>query len=247
MNTYYGSLCSLFYDLDKPKASNEEIDFYMNFTNKKHEILEPMCGSGRVLLEFSNSDYNIEGFDISKEMLNLCQQKLDNNMLHAKIFQGTFETFNTSKFYDFIFIAASSICLLKGLKDLVMALNFVKTHLKKNGVFVFGIETLENSEDFIDNPIRIAKDEKRQVTLTTKKANFDRKLSILRFNSIYDLIENGKTIETQTEIFEIKLYDSIEFDEILTSNGFVIKNKYSNYNFDKFQFGDKLCIYEIGL
>ena len=46
----YQQLCSEFYDADKKYASSEEVDFYQKFFNKDDLILEPMCGSGRLLI-----------------------------------------------------------------------------------------------------------------------------------------------------------------------------------------------------
>jgi hypothetical protein len=60
-NTYfYGKLCSLFYDIDKPSANQKELQFYLSFANKNMNVLEPMCGSGRYLISFIEKGHNRE-------------------------------------------------------------------------------------------------------------------------------------------------------------------------------------------
>jgi len=50
----YGSLCTEFYDLDKPSAPADALAFYVERARKAGgRVLEPMCGSGRFLLPMS--------------------------------------------------------------------------------------------------------------------------------------------------------------------------------------------------
>jgi hypothetical protein len=47
----YGSLCTEFYDLDKPNAPRDALDFYaLKARAAGGRVLEPMCGSGRFLV-----------------------------------------------------------------------------------------------------------------------------------------------------------------------------------------------------
>jgi hypothetical protein len=43
----YQELCTQFYDLDKPSASKEALDFYLHYADSANgPIFEPMCGTG---------------------------------------------------------------------------------------------------------------------------------------------------------------------------------------------------------
>jgi hypothetical protein len=47
----YQGLCSQFYDLDKPEAPPDEVDFYADaIAAADGQALEAMCGSGRLLI-----------------------------------------------------------------------------------------------------------------------------------------------------------------------------------------------------
>ena len=44
----YLSLCSQYYELDKPDAPHDALEFYLKYVkNTDGPILEPMCGTGR--------------------------------------------------------------------------------------------------------------------------------------------------------------------------------------------------------
>lgn len=48
----YKKLCAEFYDLDKPTATKDDLDFYLQYCQPGVTILEAMSGTGRFLLPF---------------------------------------------------------------------------------------------------------------------------------------------------------------------------------------------------
>jgi len=240
---FYGSLCSLFYDLDKPAAPKNEVDFYLSFAKQNYKILEPMCGSGRVLLNFAKLNFDIEGFDISAEMLSRCKQALLKTGNNNKLMQASFKTYNSLHKFDYVFIASSSICLLTKDDELLQALKLIYELLKKGGIFVFGIETLQDMLKIKKEPqIRQACKDKSMVKLTIDKPIF-KEVNVVSYLSRYKLFENGKLIETQEEDFFIKYHNPHEFDILLSELGFKILHKYSDYNLAVFKGHEDMCLY----
>jgi SAM-dependent methyltransferase len=100
-DSFYGKLCSWFYEIDKPSSNEEELQFYLSYANKNMNILEPMCGSGRFLAVFIEKGFNIDGFDLSKEMFNRCVAKIEKiknkntNILHC----CSFKNYSSNKKY----------------------------------------------------------------------------------------------------------------------------------------------------
>jgi ubiquinone/menaquinone biosynthesis C-methylase UbiE len=71
---YYGELCTKVYESDKSLEGEKELAFYLSFVkDKTMKVLEPMCGNGRMLIPFMEKGVDIEGFDISEEMLKVCK------------------------------------------------------------------------------------------------------------------------------------------------------------------------------
>ena len=69
MRNYPGKLSTIFYDITHPFPPEDELQFYLSYAKDDMKILEPMCGTGRFLVEFLKNGYDIDGFDISPAML----------------------------------------------------------------------------------------------------------------------------------------------------------------------------------
>jgi hypothetical protein len=63
MNSYK-TLCTEFYDIDKPNAPKEALNFYLHYVEQANgRILEPMSRSGRFLIPLLERQYDIDGLD----------------------------------------------------------------------------------------------------------------------------------------------------------------------------------------
>src|SRR5438309_6210811 len=118
----YLSLCTEFFDLDKPKASTAEYAFFHYYVAKSAgPILEPMCGTGRYLIPFLEEGFNVEGFDASPFMLKRLQTKCAQKNLTPHVWEQFLEGVpatllrqgfvGQAKQYNLIFIPDSSFCL----------------------------------------------------------------------------------------------------------------------------------------
>jgi hypothetical protein len=55
----YNSLCTRFYDFDKPTAPTDVLSFYLEYAkNASGAVFEPICGTGRFLLSMRNTSTN---------------------------------------------------------------------------------------------------------------------------------------------------------------------------------------------
>ncbi|WP_430701312.1 class I SAM-dependent methyltransferase [Paenibacillus tundrae] len=82
------------YEVDKSIAEGKELDFYLSFADREDiRVLEPMCGNGRMLIPFMQRGINIEGFDISEDMLKVCREKGNALNLIPQVFFHKIEEF----------------------------------------------------------------------------------------------------------------------------------------------------------
>ena len=69
----YGPLCQQFYDADKPRPDDAELAWYLDrLPRDAGPVLEPMCGSGRLLLPLAERGFAMHGVDTSAAMLAAC-------------------------------------------------------------------------------------------------------------------------------------------------------------------------------
>ncbi|WP_411170603.1 class I SAM-dependent methyltransferase [Clostridium sp. MB05] len=255
---YYGDLCSLFYDIHKPEAPKDELDFLLSFANENMKILEPMCGSGRFLIPFLKKGFDIDGFDLSKDMIKRCREKLLSNNLSTGIGLCDFTTFNHSKEkYDLIFIASISFSLLTNRRDINNALEMMKNSLKSSGKIVLGVATdinYRNNKSYADEYKFETDDfkERKRVEkgsfeiLLKEKSAYNPYQQIMYLPGVYELYINSEYIRSEHEDFYLRLYKPNELDEIVEKCGLKIVNKYTNFNKSDFDFqGAEEIFYEL--
>lgn len=227
MNRTYQSLCSQFYELDKPTVSDEILQCYLSYAKDlKGPILEPMCGTGRFLIPFLEKGFKIEGFDSSPHMLDICQKKCEAKGLKPLLKEASFETFSSDHTYDLIFIPSGSFGLLTSIEDVNSALKVISDSLREGGKFVFEIETLKALSDSQNSwKERFVKKGVSKIILKTK-ANFDPISKIETTVCHYELWEDGKKKLTETEDFKVKLYNFNEIEPLLIQNNLKVLGKW---------------------
>lgn len=221
MNEYYGELCTQIYEKDKSIADGKELEFFLSFvTDKKMKVLEPMCGNGRMLIPFMEKGIDIEGFDISEEMLRVCKLKGQNLNLNPNIYYGKIEEFKNGKNYDLILIPFGSFSLLPD-ELAKKSLANMKAILKENGKLLLTVMTntgtvkeipewIETNRHYLDS----------NEIIEYKKVNYDRASKMLNTKLKYQLVKDGEIEKSEIMDFPIRLYESGEFENILKTNGF---------------------------
>lgn len=221
MEEYYGELCTQIYETNKSIAGEKELEFYLSFVGGNDmQVLEPMCGNGRMLIPFLERGIDIEGFDISEEMLSLCRKKGRNLKLEPNIFHCRLEEFKSSKKYDLVIIPFGSFSLLPD--ELVeRSLSNMRSVLKEDGKILLTVmankDPIKEISDWAEtNRHSIGENE----IIEYKKLHFDRKNKMLNTKLKYHLVKNGELEKEEIMNFPVRLYEPGEFENVLTANGF---------------------------
>lgn len=238
---FYGNLCSWFYDIEKPIPNHDELEFYLSFVNNSMKILEPMCGSGRFLAKFIEKGFKIDGFDISKEMLEKCNKKIEKiGRINKDIILSccNFDEFKTNKEYDFIFIPSGSFSLITKQKDIIENLKILDQLCKSGGIIIIDLLIHENigenivQEHYSKN--RTVKENNIEITLFKKIVKIDEIENIEYSMFKYELCDNGTFVKEEEEKFNVKFYKHAEFEKYIKCTSLKIKNKYINYEKEKY-------------
>ena len=75
---YHGMMAQT-WDLFRGDTSKwEDRNFYLEIIRESGQpVLDVGCGTGRLLLDYLSQGVDVDGVDLSPEMLNLCRQKAD--------------------------------------------------------------------------------------------------------------------------------------------------------------------------
>ncbi|MBD3920426.1 class I SAM-dependent methyltransferase [Paenibacillus sp. PR3] len=223
MNSYYGELCTKLYEVDKSIAAGKELEFYLSYAdrdNSTFRVLEPMCGNGRMLIPFMLNGIQIEGFDISEDMLKACREKSERLNLMPHLTLQKIEEFVSPHRYDLIMIPFGSFSLLP--TDLVgPSLANMKAVLADQGKLL--LTTMMKYDGIVEIPEW--KETGRteidgECIVTYRKVQYDMEQSMLLTQLKYELVVNGQVVQTELMDFPLRLYNDGEFEALLEENGF---------------------------
>jgi SAM-dependent methyltransferase len=228
----YQNISTQFYELAKTaENADAEITFYEAYAAQASgPILEPMCGSGRILLPLLARGYAIEGFDASASMLAVLQKKhATQSQDLAPVWQQFLQNFGNGKKYALIIIPFGSFGLVLKADEALSALNTLRNHLAPGGKLIVEIDTVYSShgpQDVVRSATLCRSD---GATINVRALiKYDSQTQLFTSHSCYALRHAGVVI-TEEEYFEQYLYTADEFDVLVHTAGFMVVNKYANY------------------
>lgn len=239
-STPYKALCTEFYELDKPFAPKDALEWYLEYAREANgSILEPMCGTGRFLIPLLEEGYSLSGFDYSSHMLDVCRRKCTLKNLKPTLAEATFETFSSHELYNLIFISSSSFCLLIDLKQATQALNFIASQLAPGGKFVFEVETtavVSQSESCWKGGW-VNREDGSKIVINTL-SSFDELSRIKTILCCYEAWEKNYITQTEVEDFRLKLYEPWEIEQLLAQENLKIIEKWQAEPYIKVEASD---------
>jgi len=134
---YYGMMAQT-WDLFRGDTSNwEDRSFYLDMIRESGQpVLDVGCGTGRLLVDYLSQGVDIDGVDISPEMLTLCRQKAEELGLKVTVYEGDMETMGLPRQYRTILVPSSSFQLVLGPARAFTAIVNLHNHLLPSGSLV---------------------------------------------------------------------------------------------------------------
>ena len=216
----------LMYDLDYEKIYKFIREVLGKKSLEPELILEMACGTGG-LTEKLARDYKIHAFDLSDDMLSVCENKIRSKNL--KLFKQNMVGFSAPASYDAIFSVGDSLNYLTDEKDFEAAIKSSYDHLKDGGIFIFDLNTeykFKNippvTVDEVEDVLYLWEniyDEKEK--LNTYGVNFFRNIKDNDYKRFYEEhLERAydlsfvKNLLGKTGFKDIEVYDDYEFKEV---------------------------------
>lgn len=210
-NIEYRNFAYLYDKFYSNKNYKKEVEFIKKFINKKDKILDVGCGSGTHAKILFDCGYDINGLDLSPEMIEIANSKIPNHFFVDDILN-----LKHSEKYNTILSLFAVFNHLKKYKQLKKALINLKHLLKENGKIIIDLHNPQKSgskTETIDNSTRI---------MSWKKCNLLKK----EFTKITYIVNNKKY--KTTHIF--KIYDIEKLRKLSLGLGFKKVEFYENYS-----------------
>eukprot|EP00752_Nemacystus_decipiens_P013556 g12014.t1 len=140
-----------------PKLTASRSDAVGYSPSEQLTILEPACGSGRLMAALAKRGHQVAGVDLSKGMLDFARKRFKEQGVKGKLAQAPMQDFDLHQFaekqgtsggaFDLAHILVSSFKYLQTEQDAADCLNCICDHLRIGGVFVLGIHITEPDEN----------------------------------------------------------------------------------------------------
>lgn len=216
----------LMYDLDYEKIYKFIREVLGEKSLEPELVLEMACGTGG-LTEKLARDYKLHAFDLSDDMLSVCENKIRSKNL--KLFKQNMVGFSAPASYDAIFSVGDSLNYVTDEKDFEAAIKSSYDHLKDGGIFIFDLNTeykfknippvtVDEVEDVLYLWENIYDEEEK---LNTYGVNFFRNIKDNDYKRFYEEhLERAydlsfvKNLLEKTGFKDIEVYDDYEFKEV---------------------------------
>lgn len=247
------------YDLEYQSQSEQDVPFWRELVMRylPQRVLELACGSGRIGLELLRGpgDFQLEGIDLSEEMLEAYRRKLarENESIQQRV---TLHASDMSDYqlphkgeFDLIFLPFNSISHLYEIDQQLAAFQNTCNHLTPGGrfvvdVFLPDIDYLSNAlnrpshvylEDEIDVP-----DEYTMLLYSSRK--YDQIEQTQRITWIHEkFLETGEHERSMTRL-DMHIFFPRELQLLFLASGFAIEAIYGSYDWKPFGQGTRQIV-----
>jgi len=108
-------------------------------------LLEPACGSGRLITEFAASGYQVTGFDLSQPALGYLRQRLARRRFNAEIFEAEMSDFHLDRSVDVAYCMGNTFRHLLTEQAARAHLECIAHSLRSGGIYVLGMNLLPSN------------------------------------------------------------------------------------------------------
>jgi len=197
------------------------------------KIIEPACGTGRVLLPLAQEGHDCTGIDISRSALEYLNARLEKKNLQADIHTADMADFSAgASRYDVAVCTVDSFrCLLTETAALEH-LRCVSRHLKKNGIYLLALHLLpQNGYTYSVSRWRDVKG-LLDLRTTISVLGVDRRKRLETLSIVYNVLTPRKREKLRYE-YSLRTYSCNQFIGLLKKvPSLELAGSYTYYDFD---------------
>jgi SAM-dependent methyltransferase len=234
---YYGMMAE-FWDLFRGDTSSWDDRFYFLDVVKKYgqPVLDVGCGTGRILLDFMQQGFDIDGVDNSPDMLTLLHQKAEKLNLNPTVYRQEMHKLSLPRKYQTILVPSSSFQLLLDESLPPQTMNCFYEHLLPGGVLAMPFMTLWKEGDPLESE-HTSEVTRPQDSATIRRwsyARFDPHTDFEHTIDRYEIVQDGEVIVSEehqqspatrsyTQEQAIALYQEAGFQDIQVFHEFTFE------------------------
>jgi SAM-dependent methyltransferase len=214
-----------YYDIAFQAYTEREADFieaacrkYCPFDARR--LLEPACGTGRLITELAARGYQMTGFDLSQPALSYLRWRLARRRLNAETFEADMSDFRLGRPVDAAFCTVSTFRYLLTERAARGHLECIAASLRPGGIYVLDLHLLaldvdeEEAKRYVKRWTERRGETKVAVTLRVLRTDLRRRIENLR---VCLLVRRGSRELRLRHEFQSRTYTARQFRRLLGS------------------------------
>lgn len=178
-------------------------------------VLEPACGSGRLVAELARRGLAVEGFDRSQAMLAFAQARLERRGLRARLFEGDLARVELRSGFALAHCLVSTFKYLLDERSARAHLGLVADALSPGGIYVLGFHLTDYAEREVARERHVVERRGTRITCTTSVFPADRRARLEPVETVLRVVKrDGSTSTSRTE-WSFRTYDAREARALL--------------------------------
>jgi SAM-dependent methyltransferase len=179
-------------------------------------VLEPACGSGRLVAELARRGHRVTGFDLSDGMLAFARDRLSAAGLRATLRKARMEEFRLQGRFDLAHCLVSTFKYLLTERDARGHLRSVARALVPGGVYVLGLHLSEYGSSHRTRERWVAERDGTHVVCNIQGWPPDRRTRTERVRSRMVVTEGGEQRRIETS-WTFRTYDAAQLRRLVRS------------------------------
>ncbi|WP_125567599.1 class I SAM-dependent DNA methyltransferase [Companilactobacillus insicii] len=213
----YNSFARVYSELMDDDLYNDWADYVEQRSSEKETLLDVACGTGDLTILLANK-YNVNGTDLSEEMLKIAEEKSKSANVTIPFIQSNMLDLFELDNYDLITCFDDSICYLKDEDELAIAFNQAYQHLNSNGKYLFDAHSLYQMDEVFPGYMFNYKEEDSAFMWNSYEG--DNPHSIEHELTFFNWDDDIGGYKSNTEIHRERTYPIKTFVSILEDIGF---------------------------
>src|SRR5262245_47188053 len=237
-----------YYDADYG-AVEDDIPFYRELARRcGGPILEPMCGSGRLLAPLARAGYRLTGVDISPALLARARTKLAEGGLlgQVELLEADIRQAAPDGPFALAIVALNSFMHLATADDQLAALSRIHAALRPDGLLALDLFNPDlralagyNGELVFDKALELD-DGTRVHKFVAQQA--DPATQTLDIQFIYDELDAEGRVRRSVLPFTLRWLYRYELEHLLARAGFALEAVYGSYDLDEYSAASELML-----
>ncbi len=214
----------LYYDIIFDQDTAKEAAFLEALTVKHSDavsgqalrILEPACGSGRLITELALHGHQVSGFDLNEHMLEYTRERLKPKHLKAALWQGRMEDFAlpSSQSFDLAHCLVSTFKYVLEEGGALSHLQRVASSLRPGGLYVIGVHLTDYANEREQHERWVGERDGVQIICNTHTWPPDRQARREALRTRLRITRDEKTTVQETR-WQFRTYNAAEMKRLL--------------------------------